>query len=376
MYIYVTAKSEDAIEAHFLRPDNLNFASKRSYYLRIFHKNRMQKLFTGLTAFCFAVFPARAQHTGPSKVTGDEWKDDQGNFINAHGAGILHFGDQYYLFGEIKSGETHLVADQNWEDYRVPAGGVVCYSSKDLMRWKYEGVALPATTNQGDDLDTGGVMERPKVIYNNKTGKYVMWLHIDKPDYSYARAGVAVSDRPEGPYQYLGSTRPNGEECRDLTIFKDDDDKAYLIYASEKNNTMHICLLSEDYLVPTKNYNRILIDQRREAPALFKYGSKYFLITSLCSGWSPNAALYSVTDSLMGNWENRGNPCIGPGADTSFGSQSSFVLPINASTGSFIFIADQWNKTNLSDSRYLWIPFQMDAGELNIQMQKTEMEAH
>ncbi|MEJ0080298.1 MAG: glycoside hydrolase family 43 protein [Puia sp.] len=187
--------------------------------------------------------------------------------------------------------KTRLVPGQNWEDYRVPAGGVACYSSKDLMKWKYEGIALAASTSDPDsDLDTGRIMERPKVIFNKKTGKFVMWLHVDNPEYSYARAGVAISDSPEGPYRYLGSMRPNEQECRDLTLFKDDDEKAYVVYASENNNTMHVCLLSEDYLSPTRNYTRILIDQRREAPALFKYGTRYFLITSLCSGWSPNAA--------------------------------------------------------------------------------------
>jgi hypothetical protein len=72
-----------------------------------------------------------------------------------------------------------------------------------------------------------------------------MWMHIDKEDYSYARAGVAVS-KPAGPYEYLGSTRPNGQMSRDITLFKDDDGKAYLVYASEDNNTMQICLLTDD----------------------------------------------------------------------------------------------------------------------------------
>ena len=193
-----------------------------------------------------------------------------------------------------------------------------------------------------------------------------MWMHIDKEDYSYARAGLAVSDNPQGPYKYLGSLRPNGQMSRDMTLFKDDDDKAFLVYASEDNNTMQICLLSDDYLAPTINFNRILINQRREAPALFKHQGKYYLITSLCSGWSPNAALCSVADSVMGNWEDRGNPCLGPGAETTFDSQSTFVLPLNEETGSFIFMADRWNKTDLPDSRYIWLPFQIPDGKVGI----------
>ena len=191
-------------------------------------------------------------------------------------------------------------------------------------------------------------------------------MHIDKEDYSYARAGVAVSSKPEGPFEYKGSTRPNGQMSRDMTLFKDDDGKAYLVYASEDNNTMQICLLSEDYLSPTKNFTRILIDQRREAPALFKHRGKYFLITSYCSGWSPNAALYSVADTVMGKWENRGNPCVGPGAENTFESQSRFVLSVRGKSNEFIFIADRWNKTDLPDSRYVWLPFHIKNEKIEI----------
>ncbi len=308
-----------------------------------------------------------SQDTMKPAILGEPWNDEAGNFINAHGAGLLHFGDLYYLFGEIKNGSTRLVAGQDWEDYRVPAGGVSCYSSRDLIRWKFEGVALaPVTGNPLNDLDTGRVIERPKVIYNERTKKFVMWMHIDKEDYSYARLGVAVSDKPEGPYTYDRSLQPNGQESRDMTLFQDDDGRAYLVYASENNNTMQICQLSDDYLTPSKNFIRILIGQRREAPAICKHGNKYYLITSLCSGWSPNAALYSVADSMMGRWVNMGNPCVGPGAETTFDAQSSFVLPVTGEANKYIFFADRWNKTNLPGSGYLWVPFLIKDDKIEI----------
>ncbi len=327
----------------------------------------MQKFIVVIISLSFLYNQGYGQDIKQKVFLGEPWNDEDGNFINAHGAGILFFGDVYYMFGEIKKGSTRLVPGQNWEDYRVPAGGISCYSSKDLLKWKFERVALaPVTGDSLSDLDTGRVIERPKVIYNDETKNFVMWMHIDKKDYSYARTGVAVSEKPEGPYKYLGSFQPNGQDSRDMTIFKDEDGKAYLIYASENNNTMHICRLSGDYLSPSNNFTRILIDQRREAPAIFKRDGKYYLITSLCSGWSPNAALYSVADSMTGKWENKGNPCIGPGAETTFEAQSSFVLPVNGETDSYIFIADKWNKTNLPDSRYLWLPLHISDNKVEI----------
>jgi hypothetical protein len=114
----------------------------------------------------------------------------------------------YYLYGEIKKGKTGLVPGQDWEDYRVDAGGVSCYSSRDLVHWKNEGVALwRRSTDTSSDLYIGRVIERPKVIYNEVTRQFVLWMHIDKDDYGYARAGVAVSDKPQGPFRYLGSVQ-------------------------------------------------------------------------------------------------------------------------------------------------------------------------
>jgi len=228
-------------------------------------------------------------------------------------------------------------------------------------------VALtPVKGDSLNDLDTGRVIERPKVIYNSKTKKFVMWMHVDKEDYSYSQAGVAVSENPIGPYHYLGSVKPNGQMTRDMTLFKDVDGKAYLIYSSEQNNTMQVCLLSNDYLKPTKTFTRILVNRRREAPAIFKSGAKYYLITSSCTGWSPNAATYAVADKVLGSWKEHGNPCRGPGADTTFASQSTYVLPVSGKPGKFLFMADIWNKTDLEKSTYLWLRLSAHDGLVEI----------
>src|SRR4029079_9142214 len=185
-------------------------------------------------------------------------------------------------------------------------------------------------------------------------------------DYSFAHAGVAVSDNPAGPYKYLGSVQPNGQMSRDMTLFKDDDNKAYLIYSSENNNTMHVCLLSDDYLSPTKTWSRILVDRNRDAPALFKNKGKYYLVTSACTGWSPNAASYAVAAQPLGPWKEYDNPCTGEGAETTFQSQSTFVLPVKAKTGEYIFMADKWNKLDLENSKYVWLPLLIKNGKVEI----------
>ena len=306
-----------------------------------------------LVFFSFSVF-SQNNYFLPGQV----WYDTNGKPINAHGGGILYDKGTYYWFGEIKSGNTMRVTeDTSWENYRVNAGGISCYSSKDLLNWKYEGVALaPVLNDSTSDLFIGNVIERPKVIYNDKTKKYVMWMHIDKRHYEYARAGVAVSDKVTGPYTYLGSMRPNDAMSRDMTLYKDDNGRAYQICSSENNATMHVNELTDDYLKPNGNYKRILVDANREAPAIVKHNNKYYLITSLCTGWDPNAAMYAVADSVMGDWEIKDNPCAGKNSDKTFYSQSTFILPVEGKKDTYIFMADRWNKTNLPDSRYIWLP--------------------
>ncbi|MFI5154762.1 MAG: glycoside hydrolase family 43 protein [Chitinophagales bacterium] len=308
--------------------------------------------------------PCPAQDKNSSINPGKIWKDQSDETINAHGCGILYFDHTYFWFGEVKKGKTWLVPNSSWEDYRVNAGGISCYSSKDLLHWKYEGLALsPVSDDSSSDLHTSRVIERPKVIYNAQTRKFVMWMHIDKEDYGYAHAGLAVSEKAAGPYKYVGSMRPNGQESRDMTIFQDEDGRAYMIYSSEGNKTMHITQLSDDYLKPGPGFKRILVNANREAPALFKSGRKYYLITSLCTGWDPNMALYAEAAEPMGEWKSEGNPCTGPGADSTYHAQSSYVLPIAGKNNQFVFISDRWNKTNLEDSRYVWLPLTMREGK-------------
>jgi hypothetical protein len=127
---------------------------------------------------------------------------------------------------------------------QVDVLGISCYSSKDLWTWNYKGLALKAERrDRSSDLYFLNVVERPKVIYNDNTKQYIMWMHIDNSNYSKASVGVAVSPNPEGPFEYVGSKRPHGCDSRDMTIFKDDDGQAYLIYSSSVNTELHIGML-------------------------------------------------------------------------------------------------------------------------------------
>lgn len=324
---------------------------------------------------------------------GAVWPDNRGIHINAHGGGVLRCGDTFYWFGEHKADTTSSAMV-----------GVTCYSSKDLEHWTYRGVALKVSDTKGSDIERGCILERPKVIYNKKTGKYVMWFHLELKGQGYAAAryGVAVADRPEGPYTFLRSGRVNpgiwpvnlanpdtaaltgamnrkpelqwwtpewmeyikqgmltwrdydgGQMARDQTVYVDDDGKAYHIYSSEENLTLQIAELTDDYTAHTGRYVRVAPGGQNEAPAIFKHNGTYWMITSGCTGWAPNKARMFKASSIFGPWELLPTPCVGPDADKTFGGQSTYVLQLG---DNFVFMADIWRPEHPSDARYIWLP--------------------
>lgn len=292
-----------------------------------------------------------------------EWRDTDGKFIQAHGAGVMFHGGLYYMYGQNLDGTTK----PGGCGARVDVIGVSCYASPDLVNWINRGNVLPAVPDdRGHDLHPSKILERPKVVYNAKTRKFVMWAHIDAWDYSAALAGVAVSGSPTGPFEYLGSIKPNGHDSRDMTVFQDDDGKAYLIHSGENNKTTIISELRDDYLAPSGRFGRIFVDRFMEGPAVFKRNGKYYFIASGCTGWHPNEARSAVADSIWGPWTELGNPARGEGSDKTFNSQSTCVLPVAGGKDGYLFMADRWKIEDLASSGYLWLPIKFEDGRMVI----------
>ncbi len=380
---------------------------------------------------------------------GDYWYDTNGELIQAHGGQVTYLNGTWYWYGEDKT-----------NGYR-PCGGVHCYSSTDLYNWKDEGVVLRTITPEDTDYEdftsdygmsaTIGaymrpdaedpyfydlyqgyenlapdqsvydnklvetfwnlsvdrcVVERPKVLYNDSTGKYVMWFHADgyypgNPSGNYAkgRAGVAISDSPAGPFKLLGTyilaSDPaltdhgfdsEGGHVRDMTLFKDADGTGYVIYASEGNQIMYIARLNAGYTGLAKDVEDMELGvdfqkvstSAREAPAMFRNGDNYYILTSGTDGWQPTGTQYVMSDSPVGTWTYMGDPFVSDGTTTkyesssySYGSQVTYV--IDYGDGKYIYMGDRWyNSTihfvgELGKSRYIWLPIEIGGdGRLSI----------
>ena len=232
-----------------------------------------------------------------------------------------------------------------------------------------------------------------------------MYFHLELKGQGYKAAeyGVAQSDTPIGPFEFLYASRAcsdkwpfgmsdseiaiannahsnweekenrhdkikqgallsrdlkTGQMARDMTLFVDDNQKAYHIYSSEDNWTLHLAELTDDYLNHTGKYIRISPGGHNEAPAIMKKDGIYWMITSGCTGWAPNAARLLSAPSIWGPWEQLPNPCMGDEANTTFKSQSTYILPVEGKKEAWIFMADRWTPKNPINGRYIWLPVQ------------------
>ena len=171
-------------------------------------------------------------------------------------------------------------------------------------------------------------------MYNASTGKFVMWMHKENgADYSEARAAVAVSDTVDGNYTWQGSFRPLGQHMsRDITVFVDTDGTGYMISAARENYDLQIYRLTADYTGIAALVANPWHGGHREAPALFKRGGVYFMLTSGATGWNPNQQQYATATSIAGPWTAMTNV----GDSTTYGSQTAYVLPVQGDFGHLV----------------------------------------
>ncbi|KZT72472.1 carbohydrate-binding module family 35 protein [Daedalea quercina L-15889] len=279
-------------------------------------------------------------------VPGAIWYDTDGNEIQAHGAGILQVEDTYYWFGEDKAANSALFS------------AVSCYSSTDLVNWERQDNAL--TPESGTNISSSDIVERPKVIYNEKNDEYVMWFHSDNSDYGLAMVGVATADTPCGPYSYRGSFNPLGAQSRDEGVFLDDDQTAYLLYASDNNQDFKIAQMDSDYYNVTEVVSE-MEGATLEAPGMVKRDGVYWLFASHTSGWAPNPNKYFYADSISGTWSSQAD--IAPEDTNTYYSQNAYDMLLGTNA---IYMGDRWDSSLLGNSRYMWYPLSWASGDPEI----------
>jgi beta-xylosidase len=159
-----------------------------------------------------------------------------------------------------------------------------CFSSPDLATW----------TKHPRIIDTNAIkwakraMWAPAIV--EKGGKYYLFFGANdiQNDKEVGGIGVAVADRPEGPYKdYLGKPLVdkfhNGAQPIDQFVFTDKDGQHYLIYGGWRH--CNIAKLKEDFtgFVPFEDgvvFREITPEKYVEGPLMFVRKGKYYLMWS------------------------------------------------------------------------------------------------
>ena len=325
---------------------------------------------------------------------GQPWNDTQGQPIQAHAGGVLFEAGVYYWYGMNWDGPTILPKTLPQQNYTWFFNrGITIYTSRDLYAWKPAATVLTEVSyNPASLLQPLNGLIRPKIIKNDQTGRYILMAALTAPDFeSFNDIVFADADSPTGPFIFRGKLTwqgtpgpaglwapqwkqaagdpPSRIRGFDMTLFKDEDGKAYLLTA---HHDVFLYELAEDYLSVTRVAK--LPEVEGEAPAMFKAHGTYYLLTSRLTGWAPNRNTYYTAPTIHGPWTPRGNFATGPHEETTFNSQVAYVLPVAGKPDAFIFIADRFGATSdvlvhdFQQATHIWLPIQLNPLQKSLQV--------
>ena len=259
--------------------------------------------------------------------------------VQAHNGGMFKTANYYWWVG------TELQNGNQFKSFNL-------YRSSDLKNWTFIKQLL---NDNSPGLTTTGYGGRPKLLYNAATQKYTLWFKWGEG--GVPKAAVATADTIDGTYSVQSIFFPNGNRSADLTVFQDDDNVAYLISNGDTTAThsTKIYRLNSSYTdVQSQIYE--FTSWAREAPAMFKKGSNYFLMTSGRTFWNGNQQKYVTSTSLTGGWSGLTN--IGGG--NGYGGQTTFVQKVSGTQNTrYMWMADIWAQASggdFNDSTYKWLP--------------------
>jgi hypothetical protein len=254
---------------------------------------------------------------------------------------------------------------------------VTIYSSPDLVSWSFEGDAFPPSSRPY------GIYFRPKVLFNEQTGKYVLWVnHLPKAmnpliAYPHAAYVVATSTSPTGPFE-LVTEKANlaVPGAGDAALFVDDDGSAYIAYDAWGNKHQVVVeRLSDDYCdsLGAAASSGPVSPKGNEAPALFKRKGWYYLLygnTCCFCATGSNAQVMTAT-SPLGPWTDAGYDIDGSPRKTlrpynsTVRAQENGVFQATLASGetAFVWTGDQWTSAPdglKSHDRQYWEPLSFD----------------
>ena len=285
---------------------------------------------------CFFTISAFAQKQNAIHP-GQVWLDTSGKPIQAHGFSVFYKDGTYYWYGENK--EFTKSGSNIW------TYGIRCYTSKDLYNWEDKGLIIPPDTeNPLSSLHPSQQYDRPHIIFNPKTKKYVAWIKVMGSSQSMT---ILTADDFMGPYTKIKEGyRPNGFESGDFDLYMDEKTGKGYIWAERPHYEMICSTLNDDFTSVTSEFSNhfigILPPDTREAPTHFVRKGKHYIFTSGTMSYYPNPTLVSTFTDYHGEYIDLGNPHPKDTTNTSYCSQITDVIKIPGKKDLYVAVADRW----------------------------------
>ena len=295
----------------------------------------------GVALFALLISPAHA-----AVISNDVFaKDTSGNPIYAQGGGIFKFGSTYYWYGVKYNGAVTYAAN--------PAGGknsdtsfaaVTCYSSTDLVNWKFENNIITSSTSGLSGISWFG---RLGVVKNATTGKYVLMAQCY---YTSGTTGefFATGTSPTGNFAFNNVQYPVpgvvNSTTGDQTVFTDTDGKSYLICSSSSGRSnWYVAKIRESDSLAIETAVRIGGGSGREGNCMFKYNGRYYFASSDLHGWNASHCYIISSTSIQGTYSSE-SVMAGTDADFCHVSQTGFFVTVAGSSATTVlFVGDRWS---------------------------------
>lgn len=289
------------------------------------------------------------------------WKDVAGNTIYSQGGGVFKFGSTWYWYGVHYAGAETYAANPSKLNSDTRFVSVTCYSSTDLVNWKFERNVI----DSGDAGISGSTwFGRLGVAYNKTSKKYV--LLAQRNGASGNGELFATSSTPDGKFAFdhIQTKLPNVTNgmSGDQTVFVDDDGKAYLVLSSMSGRAyLYVApLRASDYL-NVESAIQIAKTPGREGNCMFKHRGRYYFASSDLHGWNSSHAYLQSSTSILGPYSTE-TVMGGTDRDFSHVSQTGFFFRVDGSKDTtVVFAGDRWSDFAGNGLGYnQWVPLSFD----------------
>lgn len=285
-------------------------------------------------------------HVQTAICPGQPWMDTNGRLIQAHGGSVIFEDGWYYWYGENK--EFTDGANGVW------TYGIRVYRSQNLMNWEDLGFLIePDLEDPNSALFPSKRVDRPHILKCPATGKYVCWIKLSGPEAAFT---IWQADSLLGEYVMVENLyNPGGYKAGDFDLVLDDVSGKGYIYFDADHNAMVCMELSSDFCHAetevARNYPNLTPPFTREAPALFEYQGKKYMLTSGMTGYVPNQSDSAEALKWDDVFVSLGDPHVEDASRASFNSQISKIFKVEGKEGQFIAMADRWLPDSPVDAR-------------------------